>query len=97
MGQVLCLLEGEVPPFHLEPRAAHHPSAHPDLGRQDAAQLRTATEELSRASHKLAEAVYAKASAQQGAPDGGPAPDGDGQPSKGKEDVVEAEFEEVKE
>jgi molecular chaperone DnaK len=70
------------------------------LEAQDIGQIRSATEALSRASHKLAEAVYAKAS-QGGQPGGeAPRPDGssDGQAhDKDKEDVVEAEFEEVKE
>jgi molecular chaperone DnaK len=57
--------------------------------------IRSATDTLSRASHKLAEAMYAKASK------GGPEADGHGgeQPAgdaKGNDDVVEAEFEEVK-
>src|ERR1051325_965007 len=70
---------------------------------QDAATLRSAAEELTRSSHKLAEAVYAKASKQQqagGGPQQGP---GDGQAAGGdggakkKDDVVDADFEEVKE
>jgi molecular chaperone DnaK len=56
---------------------------------QDAATLRSAAEELTRSSHKLAEAVYAKASKQQQA-------GGDGGAKK-KDDVVDADFEEVKE
>jgi molecular chaperone DnaK len=60
--------------------------------------IRAATDTLSRASHKLAEAMYAKAS--KGGPEAGAGgndgeqPAGDGKP---KDDVVEAEFEEVKE
>jgi molecular chaperone DnaK len=63
---------------------------------EDLTLIRSATDTLSRASHKLAEAMYAKASK------GGAEADGDGggeQPSsdaKPKDDVVEAEFEEVK-
>jgi molecular chaperone DnaK len=68
------------------------------LESQDVARIRSAADALARASHKLAEAMYAKAS--QGAAAGGP-PGGDGaaRPANGKdkEDVVEAEFEEVKE
>jgi molecular chaperone DnaK len=70
------------------------------LESNDASQMRTATDALSRASHKLAEAMYQKASAQGGAQadtqstDNGP--DG-GAKAKDKDDVVEAEFEEVKE
>ena len=61
----------------------------------DADEIRKATEELGQASHKLAEAMYAEASA--GAQEGE-----EGQPSGGaegggkKDDVVDAEFEEVK-
>jgi len=62
---------------------------------QDAGQMRSASEALSRAAHKLAEAMYSKASKPEA---GGGASTQDGQSSdKGKEDVVEAEFEEVKE
>jgi molecular chaperone DnaK len=67
---------------------------------QDAAQMRSAADTLARASHKLAEAMYAKASQGASQPDG-EAGQGDGKPGgakgKGKDDVVEAEFEEVKE
>ena len=65
--------------------------------------MKSAADALSRASHKLAEAMYAKAGqggaagADGGAAGGqtgnGPA-GGEGKP---KDDVVEAEFEEVKE
>jgi molecular chaperone DnaK len=64
--------------------------------------MRKAAEQLSQASHKLAEAMYAKASAQQqtaqeqttnnSATDGS---GGDG--GKKKDDVVDADFTEVKE
>jgi len=70
------------------------------LDAQDLKQIRSAADTLARASHKLAEAMYAKASQTQGGPQaGGEAPRGDGSTTegKGKEDVVEAEFEEVKE
>jgi molecular chaperone DnaK len=73
------------------------------LESNDAAQMKSAVDALSRSSHKLAEAMYAKAG-QGGAAgaDGGAAgaQAGNG-PSDGgakpKDDVVEAEFEEVKE
>ena len=59
-----------------------------------------AADALARASHKLAEAMYAKAAPGAGAA-GGPSGDGGGNgeaaAGKGKDDVVEAEFEEVKE
>jgi len=71
------------------------------LETQDAERIRAATDILARASHKVAEAMYAKASQAGGGagPQGGaqqPGADG-GTGDKGKEDVVEAEFEEVKE
>ena len=68
---------------------------------QDAQTLRSAADELSRSSHKLAEAMYAKASQQQAAAQQqssagqqGQTTDGTG---KSKEDVVDADFTEVKE
>src|SRR5438128_1284973 len=66
------------------------------LESQDVTRTRDAADALERAAHKLAEAIYAKAS-QAGK--GGEPPHGDGAApeGKGKEDVVEAEFEEVKE
>src|SRR5499426_2425899 len=71
------------------------------LESQDVGQIRSAADALARASHKLAEAMYAKA-AQSGAGAGGgtagAAPGGEGggdgkAKEKDKEDVVEAEFE----
>jgi molecular chaperone DnaK len=66
---------------------------------QDAQAMRTAAEQLSQASHKLAEAMYAKASRQQAGQEGGAGdtkeqPTNDGK--KKKDDVVDADFEEVK-
>ena len=61
-------------------------------------ELRAAAETLSQSSHKLAEAMYAKASS--GDSDSGPSgPTGGADASSGSEneDVVDAEFEEVKE
>jgi molecular chaperone DnaK len=59
--------------------------------------IRRATEELQTASHKLAEAMYARASQQAQARGSGP---GAGEPgggkSRGGDDVVDADFEEVK-
>ncbi|MBI4523923.1 MAG: molecular chaperone DnaK [Deltaproteobacteria bacterium] len=61
---------------------------------QDVVAIRSAVDELSRASHKLAEAMYAKASQQKSsAEQPGHSTDGEG---KKKEDVVDADFEEVK-
>jgi molecular chaperone DnaK len=66
---------------------------------QDAEAMRRAGEQLSQSSHKLAEAMYAKASQQQSAPQQEEAKH-DGQTSGGdkkkKDDVVDADFEEVK-
>ena len=70
----------------------------------NADEMKTATEELTTASHKLAEAMYAKASQQQGAEGAaGPGPDaasggqaGGSSASDNGEDVVDADFEEVK-
>jgi len=58
----------------------------------DAAAIKSASDELTQASHKLAEAVYSKAQSS-GAEQPGDAP---GEESAGGEKVVEAEFEEVK-
>jgi molecular chaperone DnaK len=63
---------------------------------QDVQAIRSAADELSKSSHKLAEAMYAKASQQQQTP---PGDDNQGKPTNGepkKEDVVDADFEEVK-
>src|SRR5262245_33229413 len=65
---------------------------------QDAQAMRAAAEQLSQSSHKLAEAMYAKASRQQpgqeASGDAKEQPTGDGK--KKKDDVVDADFEEVK-
>jgi molecular chaperone DnaK len=73
------------------------------LDGSDAAAMKSAFERLTQAQHKLAEAMYAKA-ARSGAgdaprDDGGPPPGGDGAAggSGGRDDVVDADFEEVKE
>jgi len=61
---------------------------------QDAQAIRSAADELSRSSHKLAEAMYAKASQQQSsAKQQAPTTD---EADKKKENVVDADFEEVK-
>jgi molecular chaperone DnaK len=70
------------------------------LDGQDPEAMRKAAEELSQSSHKLAEAMYAKASQQQQAQkrdedDGTKAGNADG--GKKKDDVVDADFTEVKE
>ncbi len=69
------------------------------LESDDAARLRASSDALARASHKLAEVMYNKAS-QAGGGDGAGAAAGDGGAGAGPrkdDDVVEAEFEEVKE
>jgi molecular chaperone DnaK len=66
----------------------------------DAAEIKRLSEELTASSHKLAEKMYSQAS-QQGAGPGGPGPDpgaqaGPGGGRKPDDDVVDADFEEVK-
>ena len=58
----------------------------------DTAAIKTATDTLTQASHKLAEAVYSKAEHTGAGHEGEPASEGDSSDEK----VVEAEFEEVK-
>ena len=67
------------------------------LDSQDAETIREATNELSKASHKLAEAMYAKAASTGGA--SAEAGSSGGEPGGGAktDDVVDADFEEVKE
>ncbi len=65
----------------------------------DAAAIRNAQEELTQASHKLAEAMYAKTAEQQGAGAGagtGAGPEAQAGAGKKDDDVVDADFEEVK-
>ena len=68
---------------------------------QDAQTLRSAADELSHSSHKLAEAMYAKASQQQAAAQQQSSASQQGETTDGagkkKEDVVDADFTEVKE
>ena len=64
----------------------------------DAASIKSAMEELQQASHKLAEAMYQQASQQPGGgPEAGPGGPGAGPSAKPDDDVVDADFEEVKE
>ena len=74
------------------------------LESQDPAELNSAAETLGSASHKLAEAMYSKTRAQQGGagPDAagagaGGSTDGGGAEQGKKEDVVDADYREVKE
>jgi molecular chaperone DnaK len=67
---------------------------------QDTDAMRKASEELSQSSHKLAEAMYAKASQQQAAQQAGENQDDKAENAgsgKKKDDVVDADFTEVKE
>ena len=86
--------------LHVETAVADAKKVLEDTG-ADADRLRNASNELSKASHKLAEAMYAKAAQSQagassddGAAGGGTAA-GDGESGR-KDDVVDADFEEVK-
>jgi len=62
----------------------------------DAAAMQAAVEELNQASHKLAEAMYAKASQQQAQQDQAQPPPG-AENKENDDNVVDADFEEVKE
>ncbi len=68
----------------------------------DAEAIKSATDELTKASHKLAEMIYAQAASGAGpqGPGAGPGPgeasDGAGPKPGGPDDVVDADFEEVK-
>lgn len=59
---------------------------------ENADEIKRLTDELTQASHKLAEAMYAKASAEQQAQQSGA---GDSKAKSGDDDVVDADFEEV--
>jgi molecular chaperone DnaK len=91
--------EGELDAGIKEPIESALKQAKEALEGQDAEAMRRAGERLSQSSHKLAEAMYAKASQQQSAPQqdqakhDGEAPGGN---KKRKDDVVDADFEEVK-
>ncbi len=60
----------------------------------DTEEIKRLTEELTQASHKLAETMYANASQDQGQDAGGAGPESASGPSQ-DEDVVDADFEEV--
>ena len=61
----------------------------------DPEEIKRLSEELTQASHKLAEAMYQQASqGGPGGPEGGPQQDTGGGPQQ--DDVVDADFEEVK-
>jgi len=64
----------------------------------DTEEIKKRSEELTQASHKLAEAMYQQAN-QEGGPEAGPGPEAGGQAEpeqKQDDDVVDADFEEVK-
>jgi molecular chaperone DnaK len=61
----------------------------------DTAEIKRLTEELTQASHKLAEAMYARASQQEAYAGGASGAGSPGEPSR-DEEVVDADFEEVK-
>jgi len=60
----------------------------------DTAEIKRLTDELTQASHKLAETMYANATKDQAQSAGGPGPGASTGPSK-EDDVVDADFEEV--
>jgi len=60
---------------------------------EDTEEIKKLTEELTQASHKLAETIYANANQEQ--PQGQPGPESDAETPK-DDDVVDADFEEVK-
>lgn len=65
---------------------------------EDLGTIKAATDELTQSSHKLAEAMYARAAKEQaGAQDSSRTESGDGSgQAQGKDNVVDADFEEVK-
>ncbi len=70
------------------------------LESNDAAQMKRAQENLTKASHKLAEAMYKQAGPPPGAqpgeqPGAGPAPGGNGEAKKKDEGVIDAEYVDV--
>ncbi len=65
------------------------------LGSDAVAEIKKAHDDLTQEAHKLAEAMYAKASPQEGAASGGEEDKGKKEKKK-EEDVVDADFEEVK-
>ena len=62
---------------------------------EDTEEIKRLSEALTQASHKLAEAMYQQASQDQGQPEGGP--EGGAAADAPEDDVVDADFEEVKE
>ncbi len=64
--------------------------------KQDDAAITAAIEKLEKEMHRIASVMYEKAGPQAGGPgaDGAPPPAGGGEKGKGKEGVIDAEFEE---
>jgi len=62
---------------------------------ENAEEIKRLTEELTQASHKLAETIYANANQEQGQGQPAPGPEAEGDAPK-DDDVVDADFEEVK-
>ena len=62
---------------------------------EDTEEIKKLTEELTQASHKLAETIYANANQEQAQAQGEPGPESDADAPK-DDDVVDADFEEVK-
>jgi molecular chaperone DnaK len=91
---------GELEPAIRENIDAALQKAKKALESQDVQTIRSVVEELNRSSHKLAEAMYAKASSQQQSSTQQQAGNKQGEATDGggrkKEDVVDADFEEVK-
>jgi molecular chaperone DnaK len=88
--------EAEVDASVKTPLEAALAEAKKALESTDASELRKAAEDLTKASHKLAEAMYAKASKGQGGAAGGDEAGAGGSAGGRKDDVVDADFEEVK-
>ena len=61
-------------------------------GAAEAAEMNAAAEELTRASHKLAEVMYQQTTGQQAADAGGGAPGGADSSGKKEDDVIDAEY-----
>ncbi len=64
---------------------------------EDVEIIKKRTEELTNASHKLAEVMYQQSQEQAAGAEGGPAPGAEQQAGAADDDVVDADFEEVKE
>ncbi|MFN2377730.1 MAG: molecular chaperone DnaK [Candidatus Binatia bacterium] len=70
--------------------------ARPALQLEDLDAIKSAKDELEKSAHKLAEAMYKKAEAESGDAGDGPSPGAGASGAGGGDDVVDADFEEVK-